>query len=131
MNDAGSGYSEYPKIAVVGPCASGKSTLVEGLRGLGFNAYVCGQEHSEIATLWRHGHPHVVILLDVDLETIRRRRGAEWPADLFAKQQRRLESARAAADLVFDARALSPSEILAVAMAMLEAFRARDPKPVE
>lgn len=90
------------KIVVVGPCASGKTTLARGLRRLGYDASVCGQEHSEIASLWRHTEPDVVIALDVDLETIRRRRGFDWPEEIYKLQQRRLADARAVAALVLD-----------------------------
>ena len=90
------------RIVVVGPCASGKTTLVAALRRLGFDATVCGQEHSEIPTLWRHTDPDVVIALAVDLQTVRRRRGHDWPAPIYAAQQRRLSGALARADLVLD-----------------------------
>ncbi|MGH2559561.1 MAG: hypothetical protein ACRDJH_10885 [Thermomicrobiales bacterium] len=112
---------EQRRIAVVGPCASGKSTLVEGLRRLGFEAYGCGQEHSDIPTLWRHGEPSAVVFLDIDLDTVRQRRGADWPSQLFATQLRRLASARAAAALVIDARLISPTEVLARTVAVLGA----------
>ncbi len=84
-------------VVVVGPCASGKTTLVAGLRRLGYRAAVCGQEHSEIPTLWRHSAPDLVVALDVDLATLRRRRGEEWPEWLYLVQQRRLRAAMAAA----------------------------------
>ncbi len=100
------------KIVVVGPCASGKTTLVRGLRRLGYDASVCGQEHSEIASLWRHTEPDVVIALDVDLETIRHRRGADWPEDIYRLQLRRLAAARAAAALILDTSILSPDATL-------------------
>lgn len=108
-----------PRIVVVGPCASGKSTLVSGLRGLGFDAAVCGQEHSDIPTLWRHTAPDVVIALSVDLATVRRRRGAEWPEWLYARQNDRLRSARAAAAIEIDTSRLDPADALAHAAARL------------
>lgn len=108
------------RVAVVGPCASGKTTLVEGLQRHGYDAYVCGQEHSEIPTLWRHGDPAAVIVLDIDLETVRRRRGADWPSALFATQVRRLRSARAAALAVIDAGRLSAADVLATAVTALK-----------
>ncbi len=100
------------KIVVVGPCASGKTTLARGLRRLGYDASVCGQEHSEIASLWRHTEPDVVIALDVDLETIRRRRGSDWPEEIYKLQQRRLADARAVAALVLDTSRLGPDATL-------------------
>ena len=70
---------ESRKIVVVGACAAGKSTLVSALRGLGYDAHVSGQEHSEIATLWQHSQPDVLIALDVDITAVRDRRGGSWP----------------------------------------------------
>jgi deoxyadenosine/deoxycytidine kinase len=108
-----------PHIVIVGPCASGKSTLSANLRELGFDAAVCSQEHSEIATLWRHSQPDVLIALDIDLETIRARRGREWPETIYRVQIERLKSARAAADVIIDASILSAEEVLNVALNFL------------
>jgi hypothetical protein len=105
---------------VVGPCASGKSTLVQGLRSLGYQAAACGQEHSEIPTLWRRSDPDVLIALDVDLSTVRRRRGTGWPETIFADQRRRLANAMAAADLVLDVSQLSESAVLARVLRTLD-----------
>ncbi len=111
------------RVVVVGPCASGKSTLVEGLRRLGFEATVCGQEHSEIPTLWRHADPDVVVALEVDLPTVRRRRGEEWPEWLYLVQRRRLRQAAAAADVSVDTSALDEGAVLQRVAAQLR----RDP----
>lgn len=114
------GRTERGGVVVVGPCASGKTTLVHGLRSLGYSATVCGQEHSEIRYLWRRTEPTVVIALDVDLATVRRRRGADWPEAIFERQQRRLVEARAAADLVLDVSGLSESAVLARVLRALD-----------
>ena len=103
------------RVVVVGPCASGKSTLVRGLRDLGYDAVACGQEHSEIATLWRHAEPDVLIALLVDLETVRRRRGDDWPERLHEVQKHRLAPALAAADLVLNSAELDAASLLAAA----------------
>jgi len=87
---------------IVGPCASGKTTLAQALVARGFNASVCGQEHSEIPTLWNHTHPDVVIGLTVTLAALRQRRGADWPESLYRRQLERLDSAFAIADLLID-----------------------------
>lgn len=100
------------RIVVVGPCASGKSTLVSSLRRLGYRAMVSGQEHSEIPTLWRHAAPDIVVALDVDLSTLRRRRGEEWPEWLYRLQRSRLRGAVAAADLRIDTSTLGPDPVL-------------------
>ena len=106
----GSGKPEH--VVVVGPCASGKSTLVAGLRRLGYRATVCGQEHSEIPTLWRHADPDVVVALDVDLAAIRRRRGDDWPEWLYLVQRRRLRAATAAATVRVDTSQLDQEAVL-------------------
>ena len=99
-------------VVVVGPCASGKSTLVAALRRLGYRATVCGQEHSEIPTLWRRAEPDVLVALDVDLPTLRQRRGDDWPEWLYQVQHRRLREASAAADLRLDTTGLDQEAVL-------------------
>jgi chloramphenicol 3-O-phosphotransferase len=111
------------RVVVVGPCASGKTTLARGLQQLGYQATVCGQEHSDIPTLWRRREPDVLIGLMVDLETIRRRRGRSWPETIYERQRRRLAEAMARADIVLDATRLDPSEVLAAAVHALQAAR--------
>lgn len=109
-----------PRVVVVGPCASGKSTLVAGLRRLGFEAAACGQEHSEIPTLWRHSDPDVVVALEVDLETIRARRGVtEWPDWLYDAQRRRLRQAEAAAAIHIDTTVFDAEAVLELVAAQL------------
>ncbi len=107
------------EIVIVGPCASGKSTLVSGLVGLGYRARVVGQEHSEIGLLWQQHQPSVVIGLHASLETVRSRRGPAWPAAVYEQQQRRLAPAMAAADVIIDTGELSPIATLAAAAAAI------------
>ena len=101
------------RIVVVGPCASGKSTLKTALRQLGYDAHVCGQEHSAVADLWQRAGPDVLIALEIDLPTLRWRRGNSWPAALYAAQRRRLAPAFAVADLVLDSGDLSREMVVA------------------
>ena len=108
-------------VVVVGPCASGKSTLVAGLRRHGYRAMVCGQEHSEIPTLWRHANPDVVVALDVDLPTLRRRRSPSWSEVIYLRQRRRLTAAVAAADLVLDTSRLDETATLESVLTLLNA----------
>lgn len=112
------------RVVVVGPCASGKTTLVGGLRSLGYQAVVCGQEHSEISSLWRRSAPDVLIALDADLATIRRRRGHSWSAAIYERQRQRLAEAMAAADLVLDVSKLSEAAVLARVLRLLELVNA-------
>lgn len=117
---AANGGRVRPKVVVVGPCASGKSTLVSGLRSLGYSAAVCGQEHSEIPTLWRRSNPDILVALQVDLATVRRRRGDDWPAAMFERQRERLVDALSSADLVLEASTLSEAAVLARVLRTLE-----------
>lgn len=87
------------RVAVVGVCGSGKSTIVSALRERGLDAYSVAQEHSVVADLWRHQDPDALIVLTVDLATVRGRRGADWPAWIFDLQVERLADARRHASL--------------------------------
>lgn len=119
MDSPPSAEADPIRVVVVGPCASGKSTLAERLRAHGVDAYVCAQEHSEIETLWRHLGPDVVIALNVDLATVRARRGADWPEAIFREQLRRLTAARAAADVVIDTTSLDADATVEAALEIL------------
>jgi hypothetical protein len=57
-----------------------------------------------------------LIALDIDLESIRARRGREWPESIYLAQISRLASARAAADIVIDASKSSAEEVLTTAL---------------
>ncbi len=112
--------AESRKIVVVGPCAAGKSTLVTALRELGYDAHVSGQEHSEIAMLWQHSQPDVLIALGVDMSAVRDRRGGSWPEWLHDLQVQRLAVASRAANLAIDTTRLSPQTVVARVVAYLE-----------
>lgn len=103
-------------VVVVGPCASGKTTLVRNLRQVGVKARVSGQEHSAIRNLWRRLEPDVLIALDLDLATLRERRFPTWSADLYAIQHQRLEGAFSAADVVIDTSQATEADVLATAL---------------
>lgn len=102
-------------VKVVGPCKSGKSTLVAGLRELGYDARSCAQEHSEVPTMWQRIAPaRWLIFLDVSLETIRQRSPrSDWSPDLLTQQQQRLAHARQHSHLVLSTDELTPDEVLA------------------
>jgi hypothetical protein len=104
------------RVVVVGPCASGKTTLVEGLKSEGYDAVVCGQEHSEIPNLWQHSEPDLLVMLEVSLESIRARRGENWPESIYSAQLDRLRDARLAADLIIDTSIFSAKKTLAIAL---------------
>ncbi len=91
-----------PRIVLVGPCASGKSALAEGLRRTGHSVRVCGQEHSGVRNLWLRMDPDVLVALDIDLDTLRARRSPHWPDWLYQLQRTRLKDAFDAADVTID-----------------------------
>lgn len=107
------------RIAVVGPCASGKTTLVEQLRARGYDAWATAQEHSAIPNLWNHQQPDLLVALRADLDTIRARRGEHWPKAVYEAQQERLENAYQAADLVIDTGTVPKDDTVAMVIAYL------------
>ena len=113
---------EHPLIAVVGVCASGKSTLAAGLRSAGWNARSVSQEHSYVPAMWqRLTNPDILIFLDCALETTRlRRQNPDFPDWLHTAERDRLRHARGHADLYILTDALTPAEILARALALLD-----------
>jgi thymidylate kinase len=105
--------NENRKVAVVGHCAAGKSTVVKLLRELDVDAYAVAQEHSIIRDLWRRQQPDFVLYLDVSLEELRRRRNnAEWPSWIFTEQERRLADARQNATLIVDTDNVDPEDVV-------------------
>jgi hypothetical protein len=101
------------RISVVGPCASGKSTLVKALRMHGYDAHVTSQEHSGVRNLWQRQNPDILIALQVDLESVRlRRRDPRWRRDIWRAQQDRLADAYAHADLIADTSMRSAGDVV-------------------
>jgi deoxyadenosine/deoxycytidine kinase len=100
------------KIGVVGPCAAGKSTLIAGLKKLGYDTRHIAQEHSYAPHMWKRiTDPDVLIYLDVSYEESMKRRRLDWtPAD-HEKQQQRLENARQNADLYLNTDTLTKQEV--------------------
>ncbi len=110
-----------PLIAVVGVCASGKSTLVAGLRAHGFNARQVLQEHSYVPYMWqRITNPDLLIYLDCTIETTRaRRHDRNFERWILDEERRRLEHAREHCHLYLSTDRLTPDEILSRAVAFL------------
>ena len=87
------------RIAIVGICASGKTTLVRGLREAGYDAYNVAQEHSCVHDFWNKKHPDVLVMIDATLPTVKKRRVVYWGQDRIDTQHKRLADAKAHADL--------------------------------
>jgi deoxyadenosine/deoxycytidine kinase len=110
-------------IVVVGPCAAGKTTLVNGLHAQGFTlARLVVQEHSGIHDLWtQRGRPDILIYLDAQVETINRRQGrGDWTEEARAEQVARLEHARRECDLYLPTDDLAIPQVLEAVIAFLE-----------
>ena len=99
-------------IGIVGPCGSGKTTLVKKLSLLGINARHIAQEHSYVGAMWQKiTHPDLLIFLEASYpETIRRRK-LDWTIEEYQEQHRRLAHARQNADLYIFTDDLKPAEI--------------------
>ena len=87
------------RIAIVAICASGKTTLVRGLREAGYDAYNVAQEHSCVHDFWNKKHPDVLVMIDATLPTVKKRRVVYWGQDRIDTQHKRLADAKAHADL--------------------------------
>jgi hypothetical protein len=113
-----------PLIAVVGVCAAGKTTLTQAMRARGYNVRQVLQEHSYVPYMWqRITAPDLLIYLDAQLETIRKRRqDPEFPAWLFEQELQRLAHAREHCDLYVSTDETTPLAILAHVEARLHAL---------
>lgn len=96
----------------MGPCASGKTTLVTRLRELGYDAHNVAQEHSGVKKLWRKKEPDLVVMLDASLPVIRGRRNVPWGEERLVAQRERLSDARANAGLFIDTDPLTREEVV-------------------
>ncbi len=115
------------KVAVVGVCASGKSTLVSALKQFGIEAVDVAQEHSLVPYMWQViTRPDVLIFLDANVETVR----ARWPyrgeVNFVDEQVRRLAHAREHADVIIHVDELNEQQVLARTLHELEEIGERD-----
>jgi deoxyadenosine/deoxycytidine kinase len=100
-------------IGVIGPCAAGKSTLIEGLKRHGISAKHIAQEHSYVADMWRRlTKPDTLIYLDVSYPKTIERRMMNWSVEEYKEQIRRLEHARQHADFYLITDNLTTSQVL-------------------
>ncbi|BCY18454.1 MAG: hypothetical protein GYA12_08615 [Chloroflexi bacterium] len=99
-------------IGIVGPCASGKSTLIEGFNLENVRFRHIAQEHSYVPAMWqRLTNPDFLIFLDASYEVTCRRRRLNWTVDEYHEQHRRLAHARSHADCYIFTDDLSPQEV--------------------
>lgn len=102
-----------PVIAVVGPCAAGKSTLISGLSSHGYKARHVAQEHSFVPDMWEKiVDPDILIYLDVSYQVSNQRTGTKLKFSIFQKQRKRLQHAKKHADVIINTDYLQPDQVL-------------------
>ena len=108
-------------IGVVGPCGSGKSTLIAGLEK---HDYVCrhiAQEHSYVQAMWQIiSKPDLLIYLHSSFENSTQRRKLIWQEKDYQEQLRRLTHAHEHAQLIIDTDEQTPEQILQLALDFLK-----------
>jgi deoxyadenosine/deoxycytidine kinase len=112
---------QRPLIAVVGPCAAGKTTLVEGLQAKGYHARQIAQEHSYVPSMWQIlTKPDVLIYIDASFEQCTERKQLSWNIQDYERQIERLAHARAHCDFYLSTDAINPQEALEEVLEALE-----------
>jgi len=102
-----------PLIGVVGPCASGKTTLVSALKKRGYEVRHIAQEHSYVPYMWqRITHPDILIYLHASYPITLIRRQMNWTQNEYDRQTERLQHAHQHAHLIIDTDSLTPEEVL-------------------
>ena len=100
-------------IGIVGPCGSGKSTLMAGLERRGYRCRHIAQEHSYVQAMWQIiTKPDVLIYLHSSFETSTARRKLDWQENDYNEQLRRLSHAREHANILIETDHLTADEVL-------------------
>jgi RNase adaptor protein for sRNA GlmZ degradation len=101
-----------PLIGVVGPCGSGKSTLISGLEKHGYNCRHIAQEHSFAKAMWQIiSKPDILVFLHASFSTCTTRRNLNWQKTDYDEQYRRLSHAHDHAHIIIDTDDLTPEQI--------------------
>lgn len=105
--------SKRPLIGVVGPCGSGKSTLIAKLEKHGYACRHIAQEHSYAKAMWQViSKPDILIYLHASFPVSTERRKLNWQEKDHTEQLRRLSHAREHAHIIIDTDTLTPEQIL-------------------
>ena len=100
-------------IGVVGPCGSGKSTLIAGLEKDGYACRHIAQEHSYVQAMWQIiSKPDVLIYLNASFPVSTARRQLNWREKDYDEQLRRLAHAHDHADLIVNTDDLTAEQVL-------------------
>ena len=110
-----------PLIGVVGPCGSGKSTLISGLETFGYACRHIAQEHSYVQAMWQIiSRPDLLIYLVATFPVSTARHKLDWQEKDYQEQLRRLAHAREHANLIIETDNLTPEQVLQKALDFLE-----------
>jgi len=108
-------------IGIVGPCSSGKTTLIQGLKRHGITSRHIAQEHSFVPDMWQQiTQPDILIFLDVSFSVSQSRRKLDWYENDFLEQQARLAHARRNANLVLNTDQRTVEEVLKTVLIYLK-----------
>ncbi len=100
-------------IAIVGPCASGKSTLARGLAEQGIRARQVVQEHSFVPEMWQViAQPDLLVYLDASFQTCSQRKNLNWRQREYDEQNLRLAHAKENCDLLIQTDGQSEANVL-------------------
>jgi hypothetical protein len=101
------------RVGIVGPCTSGKTTLIANIKSLpGVELRHIAQEHSYVPSMWqRISHPAWLVFLDVSYHISLERKNLDWTLGEYQEQQRRLAHAREHADFYLMTDGLTPDEV--------------------
>ena len=110
-----------PLVGVVGPCGSGKSTLIAGLEQHGYVCRHIAQEHSYVPAMWQKiTRPDTLIFLDASYAVSTARRNLTWQQKDHDEQYRRLAHARQHANIVIGTDNLTAGQVLQKALEYLQ-----------
>lgn len=99
-------------VGLVGPCASGKSTIRAILENHGVLARAIAQEHSYVPDMWRRiTNPDILIYLDASYPVTCARRNLTWTQRDYDVQVQRLKNARENASLYLFTDPLTAEEV--------------------
>ena len=112
------------RVAVVGPCSAGKSTLIPSIKDAGYEARQPAQEHSFVPDMWlRITRPDILIYLDVSYPAARLRRPyIDGGPERLADQHARLIHARQHCDYYLDTSDLTPFQVCEAVLAFIHAW---------
>jgi deoxyadenosine/deoxycytidine kinase len=111
------------RIAIVGPCASGKTTLAGALQAKKISARQIAQEHSYVANMWEVlTKPSILIYLDASYPVCTQRKSLSWTLKEYEAQQDRLAHARANCHIYIETDQLTPDEVLQHVLHALQDF---------